>query len=521
MKNVIIYVRVSTDEQARTGYSLGHQEAVLTKFCELKGWNVIATYKEDFSAKTFDRPEYKSLYKFCKANKRSVDYVLVSKWDRFSRNVNYALTEIENLERLGIEVNAAEQWIDFSIPQNKILLTIYLTLPEIDNDVRSINVITGLRNSWKSGRWTGTAPVGYRNDRDDIDKPILIKSHLAPLVVEAFELYATGVYEKQELRKIMAKKGLKLSKSQFPNMLSNYVYCGKVFVPQYKGEAAEVVQGIHEGIISEALFEKVQAILKGKYRSEKRQYENLDDNAPLRGLLICSCCGGRLTSSSSKGRSKYYTYYHCRNGCKERLSTNSVHEAFLDRLDQMPVKPAIAALFLEVKGNFYKATETEHKASIEKISADIEAAEEKLISLNDSFISQKIDQESYNLMKVRYNDNLKKLRILRDEQKDQEVNVIRYIRSSVNIIQNAPGYYNQIKQVSLKQKFVGSIFPENLKIENGQCRTVQECRLELALKGFDRDFKGNGSRNRPPFPSGSPNGNRTRVTRMKIWCPNP
>lgn len=119
MKKVILYVRVSTDEQARLGYSLGHQEAIPTRFAELKEFEVVKIFKEDHSAKNFNRPEYKKLFKFCKANKKDIDYVLITKWDRFSRNQRDALQEIKSFSDLGIEVNAAEQWIDFSIPHNK------------------------------------------------------------------------------------------------------------------------------------------------------------------------------------------------------------------------------------------------------------------------------------------------------------------------------------------------------------------------------------------------------------------
>jgi hypothetical protein len=73
--------------------------------------------------------------------------------------------------------------------------------------------------------------------------------------------------------------------------------------------------------------------------------------------------------------------------------------------------------------------------------------------------------ERYVLLKTsgRYNDNLKKLRISLTEEKDKEVNAIKYIRSGVNIVQNASRYIRGIKKVELKQKFVGSILPEILK----------------------------------------------------------
>lgn len=276
MKKVILYVRVSTDEQAKLGYSLGHQELVLTKFCEIKEFEVAGIYREDFSAKNFERPEYKKLFQYCKTHRKEIDHVLITKWDRFSRNQTYALQEIKKFNELGIEANAAEQWIDFSIPHNKMMLSIYLTIPEIDNDVRGINTKMGLRRSWKSGRWTGVAPAGYKNGKDNSDKPLLvIDEQKASLVHEMFEQFATGLYDKEELRRIMWDKGLKLSKSTFPRTLQNPVYAGKVFIPQYKDEDAEVIQGIHEPIISEELFNKVQRVATGN-RKHKKQYERLN-----------------------------------------------------------------------------------------------------------------------------------------------------------------------------------------------------------------------------------------------------
>ena len=61
MKNVILYVRVSTDEQAGRGYSLRDQEQKLLTYCENNNLNVLHIFREDFSAKTFKRPEFKKL----------------------------------------------------------------------------------------------------------------------------------------------------------------------------------------------------------------------------------------------------------------------------------------------------------------------------------------------------------------------------------------------------------------------------------------------------------------------------
>lgn len=75
-KNAILYLRVSTDEQADKGYSLQYQEERLTRYCALHDIFIIAKFREDHSAKTFDRPEFKRMMKFCKKHHREVDILL-------------------------------------------------------------------------------------------------------------------------------------------------------------------------------------------------------------------------------------------------------------------------------------------------------------------------------------------------------------------------------------------------------------------------------------------------------------
>ena len=72
MKNVILYVRVSTDEQAGRGYSLRDQEQKLINYCQNNNFNVLHIFREDYSAKTFKRPEFKKLLEYCKKNKKEV-----------------------------------------------------------------------------------------------------------------------------------------------------------------------------------------------------------------------------------------------------------------------------------------------------------------------------------------------------------------------------------------------------------------------------------------------------------------
>jgi site-specific DNA recombinase len=114
---------------------------------------------------------------FAKINHKQIDILLVTTWHRFSRNTTDAFNELVTFKQFGIEVQSIQQPIDFSIPESKVLLSIYLTLPEVDNDRRSMKIREGIRAALKSGRWSRTAPVGYNNNSNN--KPRIVLSDKA------------------------------------------------------------------------------------------------------------------------------------------------------------------------------------------------------------------------------------------------------------------------------------------------------------------------------------------------------
>lgn len=91
MKSAYLYIRVSTDEQKLKGYSLPEQEDRLLNYCDSNNIEVKNIFREDFSAKDFNRPEWKKLLTTIrKSRSKERDNILFIKWDRFSRNIEYA-----------------------------------------------------------------------------------------------------------------------------------------------------------------------------------------------------------------------------------------------------------------------------------------------------------------------------------------------------------------------------------------------------------------------------------------------
>jgi len=237
-------------------------EILRTHGIEFSEKEVVKFYQEDYSAKNFDRPEFNKLMQFVKANRGNIDLILFTKWDRFSRNMEESLRVIRELKKLGVTVNSMEQSLDLSIPDNKLMLSIYLTAPEVENDKISIRTTEGMRRAKLEGCWTGKAPIGYRNHRNESDKSTLIPSDDAPLVTEAFQVYSEGIYSLEEVRRRQLKKGLKISKQQFYNMMQAVVYIGKIDVFAFGQDERRIVEGLHEPIITDELFYKVQSLIR-------------------------------------------------------------------------------------------------------------------------------------------------------------------------------------------------------------------------------------------------------------------
>ena len=329
-QRAILYTRVSTDEQ-NNGYSPSDQKDKLYKHCQNNDIEIVGFYHDDESGKSFNRPEWIKIMKFLKKNKGTIDTIFFLKWDRFSRNVAEAYITIRDLRKLGVEAQSIEQPLNFEIPESKIMLSIYLAAPEVDNDRRAMNIFNGIRRGKKEGRWLGSCPRGYKNTRDHNNRPVISPEggKNEALVKKAFTEFAKGLYNIEELRKILNKEGLKCNRNSFWMLLRNKAYIGKVFVAAFKTEPAEWVNGAHPALIDEQTFYEVQDIIEGRKKKLPNKYSTSREEFPLRGYLLCPRCNRSLTGSASKGRlgGKFF-YYHCNKGCKERQKAQELNNGF-------------------------------------------------------------------------------------------------------------------------------------------------------------------------------------------------
>ena len=383
-KRAILYVRVSTDEQAEKGFSLPAQQIALEKYCKANNIEIAKVFSDDYSAwEGFDRPSYKLLRQYIAANKNTIDYILVTQWSRFSRNMTSSLNEIKDLNSKGVEPNAIEQWIDFTVPESQYVLAMYLVAPQVENDRLSLRTKAGMRQGVKEGRWLWKAPKGYTNNRDT--KLIDVDENLAPLVQWCFKEYSTGLYTAEEVRYKANQSGLDLTKQSFLDMLENPFYKGKMILKAYKDEPEQLVPGLHQPLIDDDTFNRVQYVLRSKRKPNKGVKEDKQNALPLRGRLICPSCGRMLTGGLAKG---IYPYYHCqpsKYNCKVLFSAKSAHNALVNYLKSYEPKSEVIELYEAILLDIFKAKDTDRYSQKKVIEKQMKALNQRIEKITDSF----------------------------------------------------------------------------------------------------------------------------------------
>ena len=470
MKTAVLMSRVSSEEQAQ-GYSLDVQEESLLKYCTRNNITVLNKFREDHSAKDFNRPEFKKFLEYAKKNKGRIDLLLITSWDRFSRNITDALLVLRRLKNLGISVQAIEQPIDLSIPENKVVLAMFLAIPEIDNDRRSIKIKQGMRAALKAGRWCRKAPRGYFNSRDEYNKPIIIPDERITYVKYLFEQIAQARTQVDVMRELN-KKGYNLRKSNISKILRNPVYIGKIRVPADGEEPEQLVEGIHKGLIEEDIFNKVNKILYQNHQRKNKPKINCQRNELfLRGNVICSKCGNHLTGSRSRSRTrKRYFYYHCNNCKNERFRADKVNAIVTRVFGEFKFKTEAQYLYNEMLKELIGGSDIQRNKKILKLKEEKTKQEERISKLQDKFIDGIVSREDYDSMRLRYSNEKAEVALQLTELIQVKSSWKEYLEKGFGLLSNLEKTFN-LADVQTKKEILSSIFPEKLIFEGNKCRT--------------------------------------------------
>lgn len=470
MKKAIGYARISDDDQSR--WSTGGQQDLIREHCIKEKIELTTIFTDEGeSAKNFDRANWRELEKFVKKNHLQVDYLFVMAYTRFSRNTAEALQMIEQLEtRYHIRVLSITEPLHMhpDSPYYKYMRRQIIHNGELELDIIRDRTRFGIHHAQKTGRFITRPPKGYIRAKDIKGDPIIVIDQVkAPLIKEAFQRFINGETI-ISIRKTLKEKGLIIKgNSDLQALLQHPVYMGWIKQIAYYDNPETIVKGIHEPIIAEDDWWRVQAIFNNK---NKLQRNILSEDFPLRGVLMCNNYHP-LTAAFSKGRSKVYGYYKCNTDKHVNHSAKQLHDKFDDMLEELSLQPQHIEYLSQSISNNIQTQLQERSSSSEKIRQQLTGIEKKISNLEEKFIIDAIEPDTYKKWKSNYHTEKSTLADQLASLLEPVDQIWKRYDTSLTLLSTMHWTFHQLS-LEDKQGFVREVFNSQLRYHNGTYRTT-------------------------------------------------
>ncbi|SDL26284.1 recombinase family protein [Aliiruegeria lutimaris] len=386
MKPCFGYIRVSTQKQGE-GVSLEAQKDAIEAFASREDLTVIRWFEEKQTAAKGGRPIFNQMLRQLKRG--AARGVIIHKIDRSARNLrDWAM--FSELPDLGTDVFVATESLDFNSRGGRLTADIQAVIAA--DYIRNLREETkkGIDGRLKQGLYPFRAPIGYLDNGKG--KPKTPDPEKAPLILEMFELYASGQHSLRSLRAEINRRGLRnhagqpLSLCGIETILNNPFYTGLIVIQR----TGRTYDGIHEPIVPATLFQQVQDMKTGRSGKKVTQHNHL-----YRGLFRCGLCDGPMSPELQKGR----VYYRCQTrSCPTRTIREDRLEAIItDALRRLEITSKEAER-LELSWEAEHGIE-EQNSMRTALRLRIEKEEQRLARLTDLLLDGVIATSDYHKRK--------------------------------------------------------------------------------------------------------------------------
>ena len=406
---VYIYTRVSTTMQI-DGYSLDAQKARMKAYADFNDYQIVGEYEDaGKSGKSIEgRASFCRMMEDIKSGKDGVSYVLVFKLSRFGRNAADVLSTLQVMQDFGVNLICVEDGIDSSKDAGKLMISVLSAVAEIERENIRVQTMEGRIQKAREGRWNGGfAPYGYRL----VDGVLQINEDEAPAIRTIFEQYVntdTGTnglskyLETHGFQKLARQNGTSplFSATLIRAILKNPVYCGKIAFGRRKLEKIHgtrneyhqvpqenylLVDGLHEGIVSEELWNAAQVkLLVQSKRYEPVNRSKTEQAHLLSALVKCPICGAGMYSNKCTKRKKdgtpykSFSYYSCKHRKMQRGQKCDFNKQIQEEVLDNAVVEVIIKLVSNPKFAAMMQEKINSKVDTTAIEQEITAAEKQL-----------------------------------------------------------------------------------------------------------------------------------------------
>ncbi len=381
VRRAALYIRVSTEEQAKKGYSLPAQKEDLESYAKKNGYAIVGYYIDEGKSarkKYTSRREFMRMMEDVKADK--IDIILFIKLDRWFRNVGdyYKIQEI--LDEHNVAWKTTQEHYDTETTNGRLYINIRLSVAQDECDRDSDRIKFVFESKVARGEpITGSMPLGLKIE----NKRIIQDPETAPIVKALFQHYKEHGSAGGAMRYINSQYDLMLYERTVNRILRN---------PMYKGLYRNN-PNYCEAIIQPEEFDSIQQQL------ENRSIRNNQTGRIyiFSGLLVCDKCGKKYSGhyTAPPGRQEYYLY-RCRNAVVYHRCPN--HKHYNEENLEQWLLLNICSELTQWQAEWEAAAARAPKPAVDKA-----AIQRKLNRLKDLYVNDLITMEQYREDFTRYN----------------------------------------------------------------------------------------------------------------------
>ena len=436
-----IYMRVSTEDQAREGFSLPEQKERLEAYCKFNGYKIVEYYTDaGISAKTGNhRPEYDRMLEDGKQGK--INMIIALKLDRITRSTRDWETLMDYLEKYNINIAFVNDDINTTTANGKMVSRIMMSVSQNEIERTSERTIIGLEGAIKQGHIPARAPLGYKH----IDKRLVPDPLTKDIVIRIYNLYFEGltyntIAKLFNKEKVCGKTNWK--DTSILKIITNVIYKGD-YIQGKTTRNSRYFPDVVEPIVSKELWDSCQV----QKRKNQRNYMRSQTYIFLQKLK-CPKCGRILAGGASHKikADKWYYYYRCEK-CRGNIREHEIEDSIKDLLsDIFEYDSVVNEFFLPVLQNKIHNPKEDFEKEITNLN-------NKKIRIRKAYIDELFTEEEYKEETTIIENKIKDLqkKILENEQ-------VSKLNLSVDdiLVKRDMDFINSIKLPILYNAFVDS-----------------------------------------------------------------
>ncbi|MCI9434732.1 MAG: recombinase family protein [Bacilli bacterium] len=412
---VVLYIRVSTEEQAKYGYSLKAQLDRLKEYCKQKGYKIIEIYIDEGKSARTKLNNRKELLKLVEdAKEEKFDRIVVWRLDRWFRNVAdyYKIQEV--LEAHNISWECSDEDYNTNTAMGRYVLNLKLSDAQNESDKTSERIKFNFDNMIKNKKPTfgsKSLPLGFivdgEGDKNNKNKRVIKNKEVENIVYDMFDNFELTHSIRKTLNYINDKYNLLIHYDSMRKYLKNPLYYG----------CYKETEDFCEAYITKERFNNIQSLVKKNNKDNKNKY-----NYIFSGLVRCPICGNSMsgcTHTSIKKRKNgiktrhQYPYYRCNRHWSSNLCENN------KMLSQNVIEQWLINHFKEeLKKQIDNIQSISDVSTKNIVILNADKINDKLDRLNELYIEGRITKDKYDNDYNKFKEEIKIVKIQEETKRD-------------------------------------------------------------------------------------------------------